>query len=572
MKFYFERTTILGFILVITSMISLSIYAYWSVSKAIDSSKLQSHTREVIGGIENILSTTIDMETSQRGYVITGDTTYLETYYTAQDSVNQILTHLRDLVVDNPERGKEIETLAELINEKEQWVIEVIAARHTSFEKAQYLMLTGEGKRVMDEIRENITYMQNKEYELLQLRNSQASERQQNFQLSFAGLLALITITLIVIFFSLNRNLRHRQETMEQLRQASARVQDLYNHAPCGYHSLDAQGLFVDINQTELTWLGYRAEEVVGKMKFSDILTSTSAELFKQSFSHFKEQGYIHDREFELVRKDRTTFPVLLNASAVYDEQGNYLKSRSSIFDNTARKLAEEKALGLKKELEAFSYSVSHDLRAPLRSIDGYARILKEDYANTLGVEGNRVLGIINKNAQRMGQLIDDLLDFSRLGRIELRYSVVTVNELVTGVLDDLLQHNILKIESDIAPLGTVKADMNMLRQIWINLISNAIKYSSKQEIIKLKISRIDTPKEVQFSIEDNGVGFDMKYSDKLFEVFQRLHKIQDFEGTGVGLALVKRIITRHGGRVWADSKPDQGAAFYFSLPNKNLS
>ena len=223
------------------------------------------------------------------------------------------------------------------------------------------------------------------------------------------------------------------------------------------------------------------------------------------------------------------------------------------------------------KELEAFTYSVSHDLRAPLRSIDGYSKILQEDYAPKLDHEANRLIQIIRKNAHRMGHLIDDLLDFSRMGRKELDRTTVNMNALVINVKQELLsQEKGREIEFTLRPLREIVGDVSMIRQVWINLISNALKYSKKQPVSKIEIGCMEEKNQTVFYIHDNGVGFDMKYANKLFGVFQRLHKIEEFEGTGVGLALVHRIVSRHGGKIWATAQVNEGATFFFYLSSQN--
>lgn len=229
---------------------------------------------------------------------------------------------------------------------------------------------------------------------------------------------------------------------------------------------------------------------------------------------------------------------------------------------------AELETKKINQDLESFSYSVSHDLRAPLRSINGYAQILIEDYSEKFDPEGNRLINVIINNAKRMGQLIDDLLEFSRLGRQEIRRTPYDIDEQVRAIAGELMERETgRKIELDIKPLGSALVDSNMLRQVWINLIGNAIKYSRNKDVAKIEVGRIDEKDEVIFFVKDNGAGFDMAYMDKLFGVFQRLHKANEFEGTGVGLALVKRIIDRHKGRIWADAKVGGGATFFFSVP-----
>ena len=219
------------------------------------------------------------------------------------------------------------------------------------------------------------------------------------------------------------------------------------------------------------------------------------------------------------------------------------------------------------RELEAFSYSVSHDLRAPLRIIDGYTEIMVNDYSDKLDEEGNRIFGIIRENTAKMGQLIDDLLNLSRLGRKELVIQPVNMKQMVESIASEQANSKSKQIKMEIGELDDAECDNNLLRQVWVNLISNAIKYSRSKEKPVIRINSHSTAQEIIYSIKDNGAGFNMKYADKLFGVFQRLHKMTEYEGTGVGLALVHRIITRHGGRVWAKAEVNKGATFYFSLP-----
>lgn len=241
-------------------------------------------------------------------------------------------------------------------------------------------------------------------------------------------------------------------------------------------------------------------------------------------------------------------------------------KSRS-IAEQRLRE-AELETKKINQDLEAFSYSVSHDLRAPLRSINGYSQILIEDYSEKLDDEGHRILNVIINNAKKMGQLIDDLLEFSRLGRQEIYRAMADVNEQVQNISSELMERETKRtIDLKIHPLGSAMIDPTMMRQVWINLIGNALKYSRNKEVATIEIGRTDENGKTVFYVKDNGAGFDMAYMDKLFGVFQRLHKANEFEGTGVGLALVKRIIDRHKGQIWAEAKVGEGATFYFSLP-----
>jgi two-component system, sensor histidine kinase and response regulator len=227
-----------------------------------------------------------------------------------------------------------------------------------------------------------------------------------------------------------------------------------------------------------------------------------------------------------------------------------------------------EDLIAANEDLEAFGHSVSHDLRMPLRHIHAYISMLEMTASAKLDKEELRQFTVIRDAARRMGQLIDDLLAFSRIGRTELKSTSINCEKLVQQVIADMQtdladRHIVWTIES----LPTIDADMNLLRQVWANLLANAVKYTRPREQAQIKIGAVTQDDEAIFSVTDNGVGFDPAYADRLFGVFQRLHSEKEFEGTGVGLANVRRIVQRHGGRTWADAKPDEGATFYFSLP-----
>src|SRR6266702_447480 len=220
------------------------------------------------------------------------------------------------------------------------------------------------------------------------------------------------------------------------------------------------------------------------------------------------------------------------------------------------------------RELEAFSYSVSHDLRAPLRAMDGFTRILLAEEAGTRSPEGIRYLGLVRENAGYMGHLVDGLLTFSRLGRQAVSRQAVSIEEVVRLALDELHAEqegrHVEVVKGDLPPC---EGDPRLLRQVWVNLLSNAFKFTRNREEARIELGCEMADSVPVYFVKDNGIGFDMRYVDKLFGVFQRLHRQEDYEGTGVGLAIVQRIVHRHGGRVWAEGKEGQGAAFYFTLP-----
>jgi light-regulated signal transduction histidine kinase (bacteriophytochrome) len=251
-------------------------------------------------------------------------------------------------------------------------------------------------------------------------------------------------------------------------------------------------------------------------------------------------------------------------------EIGNVLCDISVSIDVTDRKKAEIELLEINRELESFSYSVSHDLRAPLRAINGYAKILEEDHSAFCDDDGKNSLEAIKSNSKKMGELIDALLAFSRLGKNELIVSEINMTALVKNLREEELQGNSNNMDFIIPELLPAKGDQILIKQVWVNLISNAVKYSKHKPITKIEIGSTLKDNFVVYYVKDHGAGFDMQYYNKLFGVFQRLHSQEEFEGTGIGLAIVQKIVQKHEGKVWAESILNEGSSFYFSLPKIN--
>ncbi|MBI5251992.1 MAG: PAS domain S-box protein [Desulfomonile tiedjei] len=346
------------------------------------------------------------------------------------------------------------------------------------------------------------------------------------------------------------------------------------------WHSPD--GCIFYVNEAACNSLGYSRDELLG-MKIPDIDPDFPSETWRDKWREMKRIGST-TLESHHRAKDGRIFPVEVRV--------NYLRFGGQEFycafvrDITERKRIEEEIRRLnesleqrvlertaqleaaRKELEAFSYSVSHDLRGPLRAIDGYARILEEDYQAVFDGEGRRVLGVVRSEARRMGKLIDDLLRFSRLGRQPLQKVDTDMTLLAGEVFEQLTPDSSdRRVKFRLSPLPIVKGDPALLRQLWTNLLGNAIKFSRDRDQPLISVSGSIQCEAAVYLVKDNGAGFDMKYADRLFGVFQRLHAQDEFEGTGVGLALVQRIVHRHGGRIWAEAGVGQGATFYFSLP-----
>lgn len=253
---------------------------------------------------------------------------------------------------------------------------------------------------------------------------------------------------------------------------------------------------------------------------------------------------------------------------------GAIITANQKIAEETLRRRDEElqfKAAQLEaanKELAAFSYSISHDLRAPLRGVDSFSRIIVEEYGAKLDDEGRRLLGVVRGEAQRMGRLIDDLLSFSRMGRAQMQASELDLAPLAENVfecLDETARRHVQQFQ--VLPLPLAIGDPAMMRQVLVNLIGNAVKFSRHQPAASIEVGGSSAPDFNTYYVKDNGTGFDQRFANKLFGVFQRLHSEEEFEGSGAGLAIVQRIIHRHGGKVWAEGELNQGATFYFTLP-----
>jgi PAS domain S-box-containing protein len=357
-------------------------------------------------------------------------------------------------------------------------------------------------------------------------------------------------------------------ETLEERVAERTRERDrAWNNSQDMLAVLDADGLLLAINSAWTTVLGYGVEELIGhncvEFILADDHSSTRGALVAA------EAGPVTNYENRYRHKDGgfrwISWVAASEGNRIY-ASGRHITAEKTAAAELAAKAAQLEASN--RELESFTYTVSHDLRAPLRAIDGFGMMLEEDHGARLDDEGRRLLSVMRDNSRRMGVLIDDLLGFSRLSFASIKAADVNVEMLVRELIDDLSRSaGAPSVEFDVGPLVPAFGDRGLLRQAWINLLSNAVKYSSTVAHPRVQIRSRIAAGEAIYSIRDNGVGFDMQYADKLFGVFQRLHAADQFAGTGVGLAIVHRIVTRHGGRVWADGELMRGAEFSFALP-----
>jgi PAS domain S-box-containing protein len=407
---------------------------------------------------------------------------------------------------------------------------------------------------------------------------------------------------------ALGRSFNDMMETIRvrerDLRQLALFQRTIVDSAAYGIISCDRSGVITSFNPAAMNLLGYHTDEIVGVHAMTFWLDP--AEIAQRSRQLSEELGESVDpgvevltaravrglddkHEWTFIRSDGTRVPVLLSITALNDEKGRFTGIVGLVNDLTERNRAEAEIRKLNQELEqrvadrtaelqeanseleAFAYSVSHDLRAPLRHIDGYLELLDKQTESILDEKSRHYMEMICDSSKKMGQLIDDLLSFSRMGRSALSLQEVDLNILVHDIIDEMAPDLAgREIQWQIDNFPNVRADMSMLRVVMVNLIGNALKFTRPRRHAEIEIGLGSGKKdETVIFVRDNGVGFDMAYAEKLFGVFQRLHHVDEFEGTGIGLANVRRIINRHGGCAWAESKLNQGAIFYISLPRK---
>ena len=606
-KIRFEQKLITGFVASIILIAVISTLSVFYIDRLTATTRTVEHTRNVLHEAEQILSFVKDIESGGRGYIITRDSAFLKDLVIAKSDVYVNLEKLKALAQGYSLPKATLDSLSIYIDKRIAFSMELIRQRNENgFATAYKLMMTRQGNITTDKIKQLIASIQQEENDSLILKEKANAKSSADFNNAIGILLVSIVTLLIIVFFTVRVNFSARMLAEKEIRQLNevleSRVLEstkvnselernirqvkiseekfsrLFDVNPVGI-SISAlpSGIMIDANQNFLKIYGFRHEEVIGHTAVE--LNMVDSEIREKIVHELMQGEKIRDREIPVRRKSGAMFPVLfsMDSFSVADKQFALTFS----YDITDRKRAEEEIIQLNtdlqanlqqlemtnKEMESFTYSVSHDLRSPLRAINGYAKMMGEDFSNILDDEGRRLLDTIQYNANKMGKLIDDLLAFSRLGKKDLQKTTVNTREMVENVLremDSSLSH---KAKVTVGNLQTIEADHALINQVFVNLLSNAVKYSSKKESPVIEIeSKVDET-EVIYAVKDNGAGFDMQYADKLFGVFQRLHKAREFDGTGVGLAIAHRIISKHGGRIWADAKPGEGATFFFSLP-----
>jgi PAS domain S-box-containing protein len=387
---------------------------------------------------------------------------------------------------------------------------------------------------------------------------------------------------------ALNWKDARQREAEEAGRASEERFRAVVQTAKDAIVSADCQGQIIFFNAGAEQIFGFAAGEVIGKpltLLMPERYHDAHARGMRRFFSSEEKETAGKTVELAGQRKDGSEFPVELSLAEWRTGEGVFLTA--IIRDITRRKKAEEEVIMLNehlkhrtaqleavnKELQTFAYSVSHDLRAPLRAIKGFTMVLAEDHGDNLDAEGKDVLKRVDGATQRMTQLIDDLLSLSKVTRSEIHRAKVDMSALAETILAALQKEQpVRQVNVSIRPSLVVNADANLLRIALENLLRNAWKFTKKRSQAIIELGETQCQGESAYFVRDNGAGFDMAFADKLFAPFQRLHRASEFEGTGIGLATVQRIIGRHGGRLWAEAQPEKGATFYFSFPQNGIS
>jgi signal transduction histidine kinase len=466
-----ERKTIAMLGLASVILVGLNLLFYWSFIKQKETSDRVNRSQKVLQNLENLLSSVTEAETGQRGYLLTGQESYLEPYNLAVKTMGEQLAVLETLTVADPKQQQQLSLLEPLIAQKFAELRETIELRQNKgFEAANQLVLTHQGKFLMERVRTVLQQMKSKEYEQLQMWLKTKQEEAQKIQLIFLFGLVFNLIAFYLVYRAIEQEIRERKQAEASLKQLNEQLEA-------------------------------RVQQRTADLKEANV---------------------------------------------------NLLYSN--------------------RELEQFAYVASHDLQEPLRAVNSYAQLLGRKYQGSLDAKADKYLGYIMEGATRMQQLINDLLEFSRVGTRAKELKLTACEVVLSQVLMNL-KVAIAECQAVVThdPLPTIMGDEIQLMQLFQNLISNAIKFH-REEPPCVHISVVQQQNDWVFSVRDNGIGMEPEYFERIFTIFQRLHSRAEYPGTGIGLAVCKKIVERHGGRIWVESELEVGTTFYFTIPQGNPS
>jgi PAS domain S-box-containing protein len=623
--------------LLVSSVILTGISAaitHYAIRDSRDRVEWVFHTYKVIDQSDILLTLLKDTESNQRSYLITGDSGYVLNFHKSRDQLRVTSDSLLHLVADNPHQVSLLnDKLLPLIRRKLYYIESAIDHYNVYGQDSAFAFIkTGGGKALMDSIEQYEATFNDREKVLLSNRLEQVNTthtrqitiRYASFILiAFASILALFTIVqkqqkneqLITELNTANTSLEKKveqrttelrrqfdvteelngklQENMEELEMfyetlqvksiktesALQEIEDLYNNAPCGYHSLAPDGIIMRMNQTELRWLGYTVDEVLGKMHVTSILLPTEHDSYYNDFEAFKREGFIHNKEHTFVRKDGSTFPVLLNATAIYNELGDYIMSRGTVIDITERKVYEQQLMEANKKLTRFNTDkdnflsvAAHDLKSPVNNILGLISLVNMQRGNLSADQAEYILHIQHL-CSNMQNLIGNLLDIGKIegGIMELKYEPVNITQFMKEHIENFKDHaatkNISLVLEDDTPHACISTDPSALQRISENLISNALKFSPPHTSVIVRIQQ--NSHYLKIEVQDHGLGIPSTEMKLLFRKFQRLStRPTGGEGSsGLGLSIVKELVNALNGKISVESEVNKGTTFSVELP-----
>jgi PAS domain S-box-containing protein len=557
-------------------LVLIGVATYRSTGEFESAVARQQYSYSVISALENVRQVALDAETSALGFALTGSEPFLEPYRTSLGSAHRQMDRLRPPPRrdDHGQRAR-LDKLKSLLEQRLAASRRMIELRRAGgLAAAAQQVATGDDKLITDAIRGIVAEMEGEERLLLREAERTAASRARATKVI---ILLASGITFLVLGWArkaVYQEERRRRIAEENLMRLAAIV-DFSDDAIIGK---TPEGIITSWNSGAERMYGYTRDEVLGH-SVTMLVPPEGRDELTESLDRIRSAGRVQHFEATRQRKDGQRVVLSLTISPIQDGSGRIVAASMIARDITERKAAEteirqlnealrKKAHHLGEDLESFSYSVSHDLRAPLRYMEGFLDLLENHIGKSLDEKGRHYIETAQDSARQMGVLIDDLLRFSRTGRVDMSQTKVGLADLVRQAQQDLAAPlRGRKVAWTVGPLPEVAGDPALLRQVVLNLLTNALKYTRTRAEAAIEIGCRGEGGEWVVYVRDNGVGFDMRYAHKLFGVFQRLHSSDDFEGTGIGLAIVRRIIARHGGRTWAEGAVDQGATFYFSLP-----
>ena len=578
-----QRLWILAFAVAITLLAYSGSLAWRNTTRAQESLRSVSQNYKVETGLTELLSSVQDIETGAPGYAISGDSSYLKSFETGIKGIADQEHRVLEMMDDDQARAG-MSALAPLITERIAIARRIVNLRQNSgFEAAQQSGVEGSGKEVMARIRAAVGELQDRAHVLSNQHITAAEHEAAIVPVFFALSFGASTGMLMFVFFIVMRENRLRQQAETELRTSAHRLTLALQSGHMGAWDLDLSH--------DVAWRSPEHDHIFG---YESLLPEWGYQTFLQHVApedrdhvgHCFEEAFCTNRlelECQITRSDHVRRWIMVRGEVHRDERHQPIRMMGTIMDISDQKRAEaqmslqtqalrvanEQLYAANAELGSFSYSVSHDLRAPLRHVQGYVELFaREVAASQLSDKARHYLQTITNASAEMGELIDDLLAYARMGQVELRESRIQTDEVAQDVIRSLeMTTRGRNINWKIGTLPPTFGDPAAIKQVLVNLIGNAIKYSRPRDAAQIEIGYggLEDGRAILF-VRDNGVGFEMEYAHKLFGVFQRLHGASDFEGTGIGLAIVKRIVSRHGGRVWANSVVNQGATFYFTL------